>query len=214
MSEIASEYILQIVERLEVTDPSAGVNYNEYIRGLYNWRDLYSGAKTYYTNDVVEYKGSQYIRVSQTPGSQIPTDIAWKILPGTSKKDLQSVTLINNVTTIATWTDLAGMTLTTKDLGGPGTYNIYFSAVGVTPNNNTTTISYKLQRNGVDVPNQQNDLRQYGLENSVANIICVLSAISSGDVFKIQWQRTGAGGTCNCDYRTLIIDGLLSSNII
>jgi len=214
MSEISNECTLNVVELLNVTKPPSG-GYNEHIRGIYNWRNTYSGSNLYYVNDVVEYNSSQYIRISEIPGSEVPTDSTWQELPGTKsfKRDLQSITLTNNVTwNSSVYTDLPGMSLTTKDLDGNGTYKIAFSAVAVTNNNNSNTISFKLQRNGIDVTNQVNDLRQYGSENSTANIICVVNNVSNGDIFKIQWKRTN--GTANCTYRSLVIDGNLSSNIV
>jgi len=78
MSEIAGEEILQIYERLEVIKPSTA-GYNQHIRGIYNWRDVYDNGNTYYLNDVVSYNDSQYIRIEENEGSEIPTDIAfWK----------------------------------------------------------------------------------------------------------------------------------------
>ena len=82
MTEEVNEEIINIKERLNVEDPSLGVNYNQHIRGIYNWRDVYSALNTYYPNDVVEYLSLQYIRISQTPGNEIPTDASWRQLPG------------------------------------------------------------------------------------------------------------------------------------
>jgi len=215
MSEIAGEEILQVYERLDVIDPSGGTLYNQYIRGLYNWRDVYSGSNTYYTNDVVEYNGSQYIRLSQNPGSEVPTDPSWKILPGTTtiNRDLQSVTQNNTYNQSSNgWQDFTpNLALTAKDLGATGTYKITFTCVGSLSASNQT-LSFRLLRNNVVVPNQQADLFQYVNERSTGVISCVVSGVSSGDVFKVQWQRES--GTATFRYRSLVIDGVISSNIV
>lgn len=215
MSEIAGEEILQVITRLEVSDPSGGSLYNQYIRGLYNWRDTYNNSNTYYPNDVVEYNDSQYIRVSQTPGSEVPTDPSWEILPGTTiiKRDLQSVTQNNTYNQSSNgWQDFTpDLTLTAKDLGAVGTYKITFTCVGSLSVSNQT-LSFRLLRNNSVVANQQADLFQFVNERSTGVISCVVSGVSNGDVFKVQWERQS--GTATFRYRSLVIDGVISSNVV
>ena len=84
MTESVNEQILNVETLLNVTRPDGG-GYNEHIRGIYNWRDTYNNTNTYYINDVIEYNGSTYIRIIETPGSEVPTDtLCWKTLLGIS----------------------------------------------------------------------------------------------------------------------------------
>lgn len=83
MTTRADEQDLYISDLINVTRPAGG-GYNEHIQGLYNWRDVYTNLNTYYINDVVSYNNNQYIRISETPGSELPTDPSWQLLPGTN----------------------------------------------------------------------------------------------------------------------------------
>lgn len=212
MTEEVNEEIINIKERINVEDPSAGVDYNQHIRGLFNWRGVYDDSLTYYYNDIVEYLGLIYIRISQTAGSQLPTDVTWSSVPlGQVDHDLQNVsTDVLTQSTGTNYVDLDSMILTAKDLGGPGTYQISFSAIGFIVSSNQT-LSFRLLRNNVPIPNQENDLFQFTLERSTANIICVVDNVVAGDVFKVQWRISS--GAPNCLYRSLMINGILSEYV-
>jgi hypothetical protein len=215
MSDVAGEEILQVYERLEVFDPSGGSLYNQNIRGIYNWRDVYDNANTYYNNDVVSYNDSTYIRISQTPGNEVPTDPSWEILPGTTiiKRDLQSITQNNLYNQSSNgWNDFnPNLELTAKDLGSVGTYKVTFTCVGSISSNNRL-LSFRLLLNNSLIPDQQAEYLQFQNEKSTGVIVCVVSGINDGDVFKVQWQRQS--GTVTFGYRSLAIDGTISSNIV
>lgn len=214
MTDEVNEQIINVLTRLNVEDPSAGASYNQHIRGLFNWRGIYNDSLTYYYNDVVEYLGLIYIRISQTAGSQLPTDSSWNSIPlGQVNHDLQSVssnTQTQSVSANNTYVDLDSMILTSKDLGSMGTYQICFSAIGYITSSNQT-LSFRLLKNNTAIPNQENNLVQYQNERSTCNIVCIVDNVVSGDVFKIQWKRSN--GTAFCLYRSLMINGIISEYV-
>ena len=96
MSEQASEYILNVVELLNVTK-QPGTSYNENIRGILNWRDVYDSNKTYYINDIVLFNELQYIRINETPGNETPTNIiSWTFFATTKKNTSAYFTFRDN----------------------------------------------------------------------------------------------------------------------
>jgi len=189
MTEEVNEQIINILTRINVEDPSSGVDYNQHIRGLYNWRDVYSALNTYYPNDVVEYLSLQYIRISQTPGNEIPTDASWRQLPGNTvtgtfyqyaESDAQSQTTSNNFQ--------EKLTLTTVFLPS-GIYRLgYTFECSNTNNDAIVEIRVRLDGETVSLPSSEfdNDYLLFGgfVERNLSGII-------NADIY---WRRANPGG--------------------
>lgn len=187
MTEEVNEQIINILTRINVEDPSSGVDYNQHIRGLYNWRDVYSALNIYYPNDVVEYLSLQYIRISQTPGNEIPTDASWRQLPGNTvtgtfyqyaESDAQSQT----TSTIF----VEKLTLTTDDLVN-GEYRLGYT-FEASNNRNGEFVEIRVRLNGeiISLPKAEydNDYLLFG-----GFVQRNLSGVTNADIF---FRRIGS----------------------
>lgn len=120
-------------------------------------------------------------------------------------------------TTSTSYVDLSGMTLTTKNLGGSGTYVISFTANCVNSIRGRTN-EYILNIGGSDVSaayskfTTARDAEGLGDGGNVS-IVWIATGITNGTVIKVRWDSRDSG-TAYTTIRRLVIDGILTTNVI
>lgn len=129
--------------------------------------------------------------------------------------DRQSISVTASTSTVSpTLVDLADMTLTTKDLGGPATYTIYFDCT----RSNTTNVSlnnFNILVDGSVVRTKVARTLDFFTPNELWDFTmnAVVTGVTSGSIIKIQYDSNG-GGTHTINDRNLMIDGILDANVV
>jgi hypothetical protein len=139
---------------------------------------------------------------------------AAKLAPSAKPKVDRQATSIPDATTIVVngfpnYTDLPGMTLTTKSLGEAGTYTVHFR----TTTSTNAVIPYVVTVNGNPVP--ASEVRG-GTGNgwSPVSLHCVLTGLNAGSVIKVSSTVTGAPLGVTIANSQLVIDGVPSSTVV
>lgn len=126
------------------------------------------------------------------------------------RQDARSSTITSRTAT--GWQDLAGMTLTTANLGSTGTYLITFTC-GRSHNSSGITESFRIVVGGTPVTNAQVRASTFTGEIQQIAITAVVTGISASTIIKVQWEKNG-GGTHTVYERQLTIDGIPSSSVV
>lgn len=125
--------------------------------------------------------------------------------------DRQAVQLTGSTTTTSTTpVDLNGMSITTKNLGGPASYLINFSCSRGNTVSNVINNFY-INVDGVRIRNAIT--RTFSNEIHIVSLTAIADNITSGTVIKIEYDAEG-GGSHTVFNRSLTIDGTLDANII
>ena len=104
--------------------------------------------------------------------------------------------------------DVTGLTLTTKDLGGAGTYKIEFQAtVGTAPSNFVAYINV----NGTDVPESISFLSPSVQQYWRLGSSIIVPNLAAGSTIKVRMQNQASGSLF---YGQLTIDGVPSSQVL
>lgn len=123
-------------------------------------------------------------------------------------------------TTSTTFIDIPGLTLTTKDLSGTGTY--LFGATGIVEHQGAMEeINFLVLQNGVPVTVFTGS-GGFPVTSVFANtrvtfsVIGVISGVSNGDVFKVQWKQNATAGqnTATLTGRSMTLYGINDSQIV
>lgn len=125
--------------------------------------------------------------------------------------DIQEMYKTNTTSTISTTpVDLDSMTITTKDLGGPATYTVNFSASRSNSVSNATNFFY-INVNGVNVIQQR--MQTFANEIHTVTAFAKVTGITSNDIIKIQYDASG-GGTNTVYERMIAVNGILDANVV
>ena len=158
----------------------------------------------------------QVLSVQSVAGTTVNTQ--WKTATaGNGLVDRQMVSSATVVSTTSTsYIDLSGMSITTKNLGGNGTYVIHFTANG-TNVGNSQQVYYRLMIGGVAQTNSVSRITAV-TKNGAADeyrtpsISWIASNVPNGTIIKVQWQvsvQTGYTGE-----RRLSVDGVITSAVV
>lgn len=121
--------------------------------------------------------------------------------------DRQFKYVAGSVALTSTLADVTGLTLTTKNLGGGGTYKIEFQCT-VGPNS-AQNVAY-LNVNGSDVAESVTELSGSSGFGRMGSAI-VVSNVATGTIIKVRMRSSTSGNTLW--YGQLIIDGVPSSQV-
>jgi len=125
--------------------------------------------------------------------------------------DIQSVYVTGTTSTVSTSpVDLNGITLTTKNLGGPATYNINFTASRSNSVSNNINYFY-ITVDGVRVSKTR--VRSFSNEIHSVSLSADVENVTNNTIIKIEYDASG-GGVHTVYERTLSINGILDSNVV
>lgn len=125
--------------------------------------------------------------------------------------DIQEVYSTPTTSTISsTPVDLGGMTLTTKDLGGPATYQINYTVSRSNSFSNSLNFFY-INVDGVRVA--QKRVRSYVNEIHSAAGSATVTGVTANTIIKIEYDAQG-GGTHTAYERSMSISGILDANVV
>lgn len=159
---------------------------------------------------------SGYILTSDASGNA-----SWAASPtpgsGTTKLDMQSV---SNQATTPTATgalvDVAGMTLTTKNLGSSATtYYVNFTG-NFSNSSNAGNSTFRIVKNGVQISGALTNLTNGGASmtnsNRTVSIAVDVTGVTNGDIIKV--QMSASTGTVTARNKSLSIIGTLNSSLV
>jgi len=127
--------------------------------------------------------------------------------------DRQGITLAGPITTTsATFVDIPGATITTKDLSQTGFYQAWIS-LEVENTNNNTTMNFRAITAGVPGSARAVNIGPGGGgDPKSVTIIGDKSGIVASSIIKLQWNTTG--GTAQINSLRFLIDGIPDSRVV
>lgn len=126
--------------------------------------------------------------------------------------DRQGVQVTGPITTTsATFVDISGAVLTTKDLGVDGLYLFILSAE-LEHTNNNSTIDIRVTIDGVPSMSRAVHFGPSSAGNAQSISIPALSIIDAGSVIQAQWETSGS--TAQINDIEMVIDGIPENRII
>lgn len=141
-------------------------------------------------------------------------DGAWKAVSVTSPKhDRQEVQATAGTSTSSqTYVDLDSMTLTTKDLGEAGTYNIAFSCVA--KHTDKDDGGFVLNIGGAEEAVSAIAPKLSNNDETGISLTCQKSGLANGTVIKVVYKTVGATGSTEAFNRSLSISGVPDSTVV
>lgn len=115
-------------------------------------------------------------------------------------------------TTSTTFVDIPGATLTSKDLGQNGNYQVWLS-LSIQQSNNNTFINFRAVIDGVPGDGRSVEFGPSSANNPVhATLIGQSDSVEAGKLIKFQWSVSGGTGQIN--NFGIMMDGIPENRIV
>lgn len=149
---------------------------------------------------------------STTNKYEICENSSWKDISAALQKHDRQTGIATSGTSTAqqTYQDLDSATLTTKNLGETGTYDISFSCVAT--HSGKGDVGFVINIGGVDEPVTER-LPKLSSDNTEVNMMCQKSGLASGTVIKVRYKAVDAG-TVDVNNRALFVAGVPDSTVV